>query len=207
MTKALEAKFKNQVKEMHDSHQALQNELQGKIKRLDEENKKLHQTLNLTQREADSEKMSLQAKLNELAQNELVLQNELVMTRQEKEKKIADLQAQLLKDKESLKTKLGDAERRLKEADARRNKMLFDFEKEKAHWQMENDTLINQKRELDQIIANLERRKDILFKENERLKSGWKQSYNRSSVERRSSIGSGHNTSMRGDVNTSHSFP
>jgi len=64
-----------------------------------------------------------------------------------------------------------EAEKKIKEADHKRNQMMFDFEKEKARWQMENDNIQGQKRELEDIISNLERRKDLLFKENERLKS------------------------------------
>jgi hypothetical protein len=66
--------------------------------------------------------------------------------------------------------------------------MIFDLEKEKARWQMEYDSLLSYKRDQDDIIQNLERRKDMIFKENERLKNEWKN--NRNSVER-SSIGSG----------------
>lgn len=68
--------------------------------------------------------------------------------------------------------------------------MIFDFEKEKARWQMEYDDVVNQHRELEDVIATLERRKDLLFKENERLKAEWKAGSqgmgSRSSVERRS---------------------
>ena len=63
--------------------------------------------------------------------------------------------------------------------------MVFDHEKEKARWQMEYDNIQNQKRELEDIISNLERRKDLLFKENERLKAEFK--HNRSSIDGRSS--------------------
>jgi hypothetical protein len=76
--------------------------------------------------------------------------------------------------------------------------MIFDFEKEKARWQMEYDDVVNQHRELEDVIATLERRKDLLFKENERLKAEWKAGSqgigSRSSVERRSAgsaLGSG----------------
>lgn len=59
---------------------------------------------------------------------------------------------------------------------------------------MEYDNIVTQKRELEDIIANLERRKDLLFKENERLKAEWKQSSlsmaNRSSTEGQGSVGS-----------------
>ena len=66
--------------------------------------------------------------------------------------------------------------------------MVFDHEKEKARWQMEYDNILNQKRELEDVVANLERRKDLLFKENERLKAEFK--HNRSSIDGRSSKGS-----------------
>lgn len=66
--------------------------------------------------------------------------------------------------------------------------MLFDFEKEKARWQMEYDNILNQKRELEDVVVNLERRKDLLFKENERLKAEWKAN-RRESVDGRSSRG------------------
>jgi hypothetical protein len=66
--------------------------------------------------------------------------------------------------------------------------MIFTFEKEKARWQMEFDTIVNNKRELEDIISNLERRKDLLFKENERLKAEQKGS--RLSQDGRNSTGS-----------------
>lgn len=53
---------------------------------------------------------------------------------------------------------------------------------------MEYDNVLNQKRELEDVVTNLERRKDLLFKENERLKA--EQRANRSSVDGRSSRGS-----------------
>lgn len=80
------------------------------------------------------------------------------------------------------------AEKKAKEAEAKRSQNIFEIEKEKARWQMELDSLRAQKRDQDDIILNLERRKDLLFKENERLKSEWRQS--RTSIER-TSIGSG----------------
>ena len=52
--------------------------------------------------------------------------------------------------------------------------MIFEHEKQKAKWQMEFDNICSQKREFEDIIANLERRKDLLSKENERLKLEWK---------------------------------
>ena len=75
--------------------------------------------------------------------------------------------------------------------------MIFDMEKEKARWQMEYDNIVTQKRELEDIIGNLERRKELLFKENDRLKSeargGAQSKGNRSSVDARGPAGPGSN--------------
>lgn len=109
-----------------------------------------------------------------------------------------ELQQQAQVDKEAFKYRVAEAEKKAKEADTRRTQMIFDFEKEKARWQMEYDDVVNQHRELEDVIATLERRKDLLFKENERLKAEWKAGSqgmgSRSSVERRSAgsaLGSG----------------
>ena len=48
---------------------------------------------------------------------------------------------------------------------------------------MEFDNLLNQKRELEDVVSNLERRKELLFKENERIKAEYKA--NRNSVDGR----------------------
>jgi len=38
---------------------------------------------------------------------------------------------------------MNEAERKAKEADSKRSQMVFDFEKEKARWQMEYDNILN----------------------------------------------------------------
>jgi hypothetical protein len=86
-------------------------------------------------------------------------------------------------DRDQYKQRLSEAEKRCKDADVKRSQMVFEFEKEKARWQMEFDNLMNQKRELEDVVSNLERRKELLFKENERIKAEYKA--NRSSVDGR----------------------
>jgi len=52
---------------------------------------------------------------------------------------------------------------------------------------MEYDNVVSQKRELEDIVSNLERRREMLSKDNERLKA------NRSSVDGRTSYNSSNN--------------
>lgn len=64
-----------------------------------------------------------------------------------------------------------EVENKLNESNQKRNHMVFEIEKERARWQIKYDSIVANKRELEDIISNLERRRDLLFKENERLKA------------------------------------
>lgn len=79
--------------------------------------------------------------------------------------------------------------------------MVFEFEKEKARWQMEYDTLVSQKRELEDLVSNLERRSNMLSKDNERLKA------NRSSIDGRASLNSGNNGMPKLSLGLGSSLP
>ena len=197
LVKVIENKYKNQIKEMLESHQCLQAEFQNKNKRLEEENKTINQQTAVKTREVEIEKQQLEQRLQEYMKGEACLKNDLDELRADRDKRIKEHMQQVQKDKEMFKQRVAEAEKKAKESDAKRTQMIFDMEKEKARWQMEYDNIVTQKRELEDIIANLERRKDLLFKENERLKAEWKSGSqskaNRSSVERRRSTGSGSN--------------
>ena len=189
LVKVIENKYKNQIKEMLESHQCLQSEFQNKNKRLEDENKTVTQQTVVKTREVEIEKQQLEQRLQEYVKQEACLKNDLDELRADRDKRIKEHMQQVQKDKEMFKQRIAEAEKKAKESDAKRTQMIFDMEKEKARWQMEYDNIVTQKRELEDIIANLERRKDLLFKENERLKVEWKSGSqskpNRSSVERR----------------------
>jgi hypothetical protein len=55
MAKVMEHKYKNQIKEMLDSHNALQTEIQNKNKRLEEENKNMSKKAALAIRELEKQ--------------------------------------------------------------------------------------------------------------------------------------------------------
>lgn len=48
---------------------------------------------------------------------------------------------------------------------------MFEFEKERAKWQMERDNLLNLKVELTEQVEKLQVRKDQLLRENEKLRT------------------------------------
>lgn len=88
------------------------------------------------------------------------------------------------------RARVAEVENKLNESNQKRNQMVFEIEKEKARWQIHYDSIVANKRELEDIVANLERRRDLLFKENERLKAELK-SLQQAQVEKPSSSSNG----------------
>jgi hypothetical protein len=64
-----------------------------------------------------------------------------------------------------------DAEKKAKDAESKRAQMLFSIEKERANWQLEEDHLRRKQAEMEEFIQNLEKSKEILKKENSKLRS------------------------------------
>lgn len=69
------------------------------------------------------------------------------------------------------KAKIAEFEERLKEAEKKRASMIFDHEKERAKWNLEKDHLLQQKNELADSLSRLEKKKEALVRENEKLKN------------------------------------
>ena len=82
-----------------------------------------------------------------------------------------DLQKQMDKDKEQYRAKLTEYEQKAKDAESRRSSLMFEFEKERAKWQLEKDNLNNIRAELTDQVEKLQLRKDQLLRENEKLRT------------------------------------
>ncbi len=74
-------------------------------------------------------------------------------------------------EKEEWKVKVGRVESKLKLAEQRKSALLFEIEREKAKWNIEKEHLIQQKNELLEKIDHIERSKEKLLRDNERLKN------------------------------------
>ena len=81
-----------------------------------------------------------------------------------------EYQKQSDKEKEVAKGKYNDMEGKYKEADRVKNQLKFDIEKEKARWEMEKGHILSLNNDLKDKIEKLEKKKDTLVKEIEKLK-------------------------------------
>jgi len=119
----------------------------------------------------EREKLQLEKKLEELHRSHAALQIDCEELKEDRERKLGEIQRQAQKDKEMHRARVAEAENKVNESNQRRNQMVFEIEKERARWQIHYDSIVANKGELEDIVANLERRRDLLFKENERLKA------------------------------------
>ena len=56
--------------------------------------------------------------------------------------------------------KISEYENKYKDAEARRQSLTFELEREKAKWMMEKDTIECSKREMQDLVERLEKKKD-----------------------------------------------
>lgn len=113
----------------------------------------------------------LEKKLIESKQKEERLQTELNDFQMENNKKLEDLMQQMQRDKDMLRSKLIELEKKAKDAEQKRTQLLFQVEKERANWQLEEDHLRRKQSELEEFIQSLERSKENLKKENGKLRN------------------------------------
>ena len=77
----------------------------------------------------------------------------------------------LEREREHFKQKFNEMEAKLKDNDRSKTFNVFEIEKEKAKWTTERELLSNKAQELNETIEGLERQKENLLKENEKLRS------------------------------------
>ena len=143
LVKMVEQKFRNQIREMAEGHNAVTNESQSKIKRLETDIKMLSEKSVLESRGKMGEYSQMEKKIGDLQENEKKMITELEEAKNERDRRIYDYQKQQEKDKEQYKMKLSEYEQKAKDAENRRGSMMFEHEKERAKWHLEIDGLSN----------------------------------------------------------------
>jgi chromosome segregation ATPase len=117
----------------------------------------------------------LEQKLRESMNNERKLTDELLSTRKEFEQKQADYQKRIEEEKEKARSKVQKLEQLFKEGENKRNMMIFEHEKEKSKWNVENGQLISQQHDYLEQIDHLKQKKEALTRENDKIANELKQ--------------------------------
>jgi len=172
----LEKRYQNQLDEINANHEKEIVEYQEKVKKLEKEIKNLNEKSTLDNRSTQGTQIYIEKKIMEKEENEKRLQIDLENMKAERDLKILEHQKILDKERSSLKSKILEYEVKLRELENKKNMQVFEHEKEKAKWQLDKDHLVNHNNELQEAINALEKKKDTLLRENEKLKSETKAS-------------------------------
>lgn len=167
----IEQRYNAQLNEMNEKHHMAVQALQERNGKLEREIKSLNEKLLSENNAKLSNYGNIERKLNEAAENEKLLQDQIVKLRQERENKLLEMQRKHEENISGYKTKINDLDDRIQEVEKKKSMVLFEHEKEKAKWTIEKEHLISQKNDLLEQVGKVEKKKEALLRENEKLKN------------------------------------
>ena len=126
---------------MIDTHQALNMDSKSKVGRLETELQIVTEKLNQTTQNRHEEMQALERKCVEAQQQEEKLTIELEEIKNERNRRVQEYQLQPEKEREAYKSKLQEVEKKAKDAESKRAQLLFQIEKDRANWVLEEEQL------------------------------------------------------------------
>lgn len=167
---SIETRYTNQIKDLQDNMQNQISTLTLKNKSQEKELRSLKEELELERRGRSANSGNTEKKIQDLQETELRLLSEIDSIKKDREKRIEELQDNLIYEKEQLKIKITELEKRAKEAEHLKGMMYIDHEKEKAKWNSERDHIVSQRNEALENLERVEKKKETLLRENEKLR-------------------------------------
>ncbi|CAG9318657.1 unnamed protein product [Blepharisma stoltei] len=171
MIDSIESRYSSQIKDMQENHASTTSDLTEKVKNQEKEIRSLREEIELEKRGRNSQSGNMEKRLQELTENEIKILNELDNTKKDRDTRIEEWQEKFNSEVNLLRTKLSEYEKRAKESEQQRSQLFIDLEKERAKWSMEKDHLISQKNQALDSLEALEKRKELLLRENEKLRA------------------------------------
>lgn len=171
MLLTLEKKYQTQINDMNQKHHGACDDYEEKIRKLERELKALNDKLMLDTHGKLGNQVLNEKKINELIENEKRMSSEVEEIKRERDIKIKEYQTIFDKERENLKRKIAEIEERLREYENNKSNLIFEHEKERAKWNIEKDHLQTEKNDLNDTIQRLEKKKESLLRENEKLKN------------------------------------
>lgn len=167
----MEMKHNAELSEISSNHQKNIESYEVKVRKLEKELKTANDKLLLDNHGKVGNQLLNEKKLSEFMENEKRLFAEIDTLKQERDNKILEFQKMLDIEREKLKVKIQESEGKFKESESKRNLQMFEHEKERAKWSLEKDHIVTQRNDLQEVIEKLEKKKDLLLRENEKLKN------------------------------------
>lgn len=171
MLLSLEKKYQTQINDINQKNRGACEDYEEKIRKLEREVKALNDRLMLDTHGKLGNQVLNEKKIAELIENEKRSVIEIEEIKRERDIKIKEYQTIFDKERENLKRKIADLEERIREYDNNKSNLIFEHEKERAKWNIEKDHLLTEKNDFQDAVLRLEKKKDFLLRENEKLKN------------------------------------
>jgi hypothetical protein len=168
---SIEQRYAAQLAEVNEGHKSALAEMAEKHRRQEKEIKALNEKILSENSGKLGSQSILERKISELLESEKRLQGEIAALKGEQDGKMMESHKMLDSEKAFWKKKLHDAEMKAKESESRKSNLLFEHEKERAKWIIEKDHLMSQRTEFLEAVDRLEKKKEQLLRENEKLKN------------------------------------
>ena len=168
---SMEARYTGQIKDMQENHQIQVTDLTERLKASEKELRNIKEQLELERRGRNMDSGTLEKRVQDLLENEAKLIGEIEKVKKDRDRKIDEFQETFMLEKEQLKGKLVEYEKRAKDAEQLRGQQFLENEKERAKWNMERDQLIAKHSDDQESIEKLEKKKEALLRENEKLRN------------------------------------
>ena len=184
----LENRYQLQLQELREQLKATQSDAEDRVRRLEREIKKLTSQLVDAERSQDDQ---MERRLRESMNNERKMTEDLLAARKEYEIKFNEMQKRIDEDKEKGRAKIHKLEQLYKDSENKRNMMIFEHEKEKAKWNVENSQLLSQQNDYLDQLDMISQKKEYLQRENDKLLNDLRQLKKMSSMNMSGNFGSG----------------
>ena len=171
---SLEERYNGKIADMKAKHKEAVDYLKDRVKNQEKEIKKLTAQKQEMQDQRYGNGIIHEKRINELLESETALQQEVASLKAERDKLAVSFQTELEKQKENIKKKVTDLEQRFKKCENEKNQIQYDKEKLKAKWLIEKDGLISERNEALETIERLQKQKDGLSKDLDKVRQEFK---------------------------------
>lgn len=171
---SLEERYNNKINELKAKNKQEIDFLKEKVKTQDKEIKRLTMQKQEILDQRFGNGIIHEKRISDLLESDKVLQQEVAVLKAERDNMTVSFQVELEKHKDTIKKKFTEIEQRYKKCEAEKNHISYEQEKLKARWQIEKDNLITQHTDALEAIDKLQKQKDSLSKELEKVRQDFK---------------------------------
>lgn len=175
MLSKMEQRMVNQLEDVKDQHRMVVQDYEDKLRKLERENQRVQEKMLDIEKTKRGSSALVEKRLEEALSNERRYQEDILNLKKERDDRIISLQRKVDEEREKSRMRLFQAEQMLKESENKRQNLIFEYEKQKTKWNIENSQLISQHNEYLEQIDRLSKDKDSLIRENEKLHSDVRQ--------------------------------